>query len=427
MKHKGLFRQEAIDNVKTKWLGHALLTSGFSVRLNVLITVFFISVILIVIIFCNYTRRVNVTGEVTTIPRAVNIFSPVKGFVSHIQMSVGDLVRKGDTLYQVDVSQTTRSGNVSENMLHSVQQQIKITEGIIFKLLKNKENTVSQLKEQLVQYESAYKESKTIVDNARKGMAEMKKTMDNYAEYKKRGLINSDQVTNQRYLYYQQQSAYQNLNTQQIQQGLQITILKGDIVSRETDFDNQIAEQQYQLSHLRRQLSEMDATGAILISAPIDGTIETLSVTQGQMVNSGDSLAQLVPAESQGYFMVLWLPDNSIPYVHKGDRINIRYDAFPYEKFGQFAGRVISVSGIPASPQELSSYNTGNQSQQHTRSEPLYKVLIDLSIDPRGASLALTSGLKAQATVFLEKRPIYQWMLSPFYDIYKSLTGPVHE
>jgi membrane fusion protein len=33
--------------------------------------------------------------------------------------------------------------------------------------------------------------------------------------------------------------------------------------------------------------------------------------------------------------------------------------------------------------------------------------------------------MQAETTLFLEKRPLYQWMLSPYYSLKKSITGPV--
>ena len=44
-----------------------------------------------------------------------------------------------------------------------------------------------------------------------------------------------------------------------------------------------------------------------------------------------------------------------------------------------------------------------------------------------GKSLPLENGMKAESTLFLEKRRIYQWMLSPFYDMKHSATGPIDE
>ena len=44
-----------------------------------------------------------------------------------------------------------------------------------------------------------------------------------------------------------------------------------------------------------------------------------------------------------------------------------------------------------------------------------------------GNMLPLENGMKAQSTLFLERRKIYQWMLSPFYDMKHSATGQVNE
>ena len=74
------------------------------------------------------------------------------------------------------------------------------------------------------------------------------------------------------------------------------------------DFDNKISEYQYQLNDLQRQLTEVNARGMLIISAPSDGRIESLSVTEGQMVKNDDSLAQIIPANTNGYYLVLWVP-----------------------------------------------------------------------------------------------------------------------
>ena len=425
MDKRNLFRQEAIDNLKTRWLGQALLIGKYPAWLIILATFLFITLLLLVIVFCDYTRRISVQGEVISLPRAVNVFSPGQGFISHAWKQAGEQVKKGDYLYEIDIAQVTHAGNVSENSLRATEEQTAIIKGIIEKLEENKAATLAQMQQQLGQYESAYGHTKSLVESAKKGMADMKSTMDNYAEYKRRGLINNDQMTNQRYQYYQQQSVYQSLNSQLIQQSLQMTSLNGEMITRATDFDNQISQRRYELSDLQRRLGEMDATGTLIVSAPVEGKVESLSVTQGQMVNSGDSLAPIVPAESQGYFLVLWLPNSSIPYVKVGDDINVRYEAFPFEKFGQFAGKILSISGVPVSPQELSSYSNSPQLQPTGKVEPFYKVIIDISHDQRLSSLTLTTGMKVQAMVFMEKRPLYQWMISPFYDIHSSLMGPI--
>ena len=430
MENNGLFRQEAINYQKAKWMGKALLIKGYSAWFVFLLSIIFIIVLVLAAIFGTYTRRINVPGEITTQPRAINLFSTQQGFIINSHVKVGDKVKKGDPIYELDVSQTTQLGNVTQKTIESINNQIKNISEIIETLKENKQITLNALKQQIDEYNKFHQDSLLLVKNAEKGMSEMFESMQNYADYQKKGLINNEQFNNQRYLYYQQQNSYQFLQNQIIQENLSIIQLNSELVTKIADFDNKISEYQFQLNALQRQLTEVNAKGTLIISAPSDGRIESLSVTDGQMVKTDDSLAQLIPANADSYYLVLWAPNESVPYISVNDKINIRYEAYPYQKFGQFSGEIMSISNVPASSQEMSTYSSSPLSQNNVNYQAYYKVMVSLDKQQMAKfnnKIKLTNGMKADITLFLEKRPIYQWMLSPFYDIQKSITGPINE
>ena len=430
MENNGLFRQEAINYQKAKWMGKALLIKGYSAWFVFLLSIVFIIVLVLAAIFGTYTRRINVPGEITTQPRAINLFSTQQGFIINSHVKVGDKVKKGDPIYELDVSQTTQLGNVTQKTIESINNQIKNISEIIETLKENKQITLNALKQQIDEYNKFHQDSLLLVKNAEKGMSEMYESMQNYADYQKKGLINNEQFNNQRYLYYQQQNSYQFLQNQIIQENLSIIQLNSELVTKIADFDNKISEYQFQLNALQRQLTEVNAKGTLIISAPSDGRIESLSVTDGQMVKTDDSLAQLIPANTDSYYLVLWAPNESVPYISVNDKINIRYEAYPYQKFGQFSGKIMSISKVPASSQEMSTYSSSPLSQNNVNYQAYYKVMVSLDKQQMAKfnnKIKLTNGMKADITLFLEKRPIYQWMLSPFYDIQKSITGPINE
>ena len=430
MENNGLFRQEAINYQKAKWMGKALLIKGYSAWFVFLLSIVFIIVLVLAVIFGTYTRRINVPGEITTQPRAINLFSTQQGFIITSHVKVGDKVKKGDPIYELDVSQTTQLGNVTQKTIESINNQIKNISEIIETLKENKQITLNALKQQIDEYNKFHQDSLLLVKNAEKGMSEMYESMQNYADYQRRGLINNEQFNNQRYLYYQQQNSYQLLQNQIIQENLSIIQLNSELVTKIADFDNKISEYQFQLNALQRQLTEVNAKGTLIVSAPSDGRIESLSVTEGQMVKTDDSLAQLIPANTDSYNLVLWAPNESVPYISINDKINIRYEAYPYQRFGQFSGKIMSISNVPASSQEMSTYSSSPLSRNNINYQAYYKVIVSLDKQQMAKfnnKIKLTNGMKADITLFLEKRPIYQWMLSPFYDIQKSITGPINE
>jgi len=425
-----LFRKEVNEHQQNHWAGKALLLAGWPVWVVTSLTALFLIALLSFLIFSNYTRRINVSGEVITQPHSINLFSPEQGVITNLMVETGKTVKKGQPLYQIDVSRVTQAGNVSTTTLSAINKQRDQIDTIINQLQNNKRTTLDNLQQQLEQYEKAHKVSQDMVASAQQGLDAMKKSMQNYGAYQRKGLINTDQLNNQRYLFYQQQTSFQSLNTQSIQESLQITNLRSELVTRAADFDNQISQYGVQRNDLDRQLAEADAKGSLLITAPTDGKISSLSVTPGQMVNAGDSLAQLVPAKNSPFFLVAWLPNESVPYVKPGEEINIRYEAYPFEKYGQFPGRVKSVSSAPVSEQELNSYSSAPKNPNGTVSGPYYKVIVSLDksqLNWHGETLNLSSGMKAESTMFLEKRPLYQWMLSPYYSMKKSVVGPINE
>ncbi len=421
-----MFRQEAIEHHKMKWRGRALLLPGIPYEIVAGLCLFFITAFLIFIIVCSYTRRVNVIGEISSYPRAANVYSSVQGVVMEQFISVGQLIKAGTPIYRIDVSKSSLGGVVSDNERKEIENQLGRIKQIITRLESSKKTTLDMLEKQKKMYTESYLRSTDILSGAREGIRIMKKNMDNYLRYQDNGLITKDQLANQVALYYQNQNNLLSLSSQNEQNALQITALESQIHTQAAEFDNQIYKLELQRDELQKELLNIDANGMIIIRALADGHIDSLSVTVGQMVNIGDSLLQIIPRSIEYYALVVWVPNDAIPYIASGDRVNIRYEAFPAEKFGQFAGTVSSISRSPASPQEMLTY----QGAPKDNSIPYYKVTVKpdkQTIIYDGKQLNLENGMKAESTLFLENRKIYQWMLSPFYDMKKSVVGPVNE
>lgn len=75
---------------------------------------------------------------------------------------------------------------------------------------------------------------------------------------------------------------------------------------------------------------------------------------------------------------------------------------------------------------EYTNVNDGTTQQELA----LYKAIVkikDKKFNYDGKELYLSNGLKAQAVVFLEERPLYMWMFTPVYKISQSVSGPIHE
>ncbi|MDG6472635.1 HlyD family efflux transporter periplasmic adaptor subunit [Glaesserella parasuis] len=166
---------------------------------------------------------------------------------------------------------------------------------------------------------------------------------------------------------------------------------------------------------------EFESVSELIINAPMDGLVESVSVTVGQVIREGDTVAQMIPANKSEFQLVMWVPNGAISFIKPEDKINIRYEAFPFEKFGQFEGTIKYISTVPTSQQELAFYKNIPSADPNN---PLYKIVVEIAdqkVEYNNTSLAFLSGMKAEATLFLENRKLYEWMLFPLYNVTKNI------
>ncbi|HAG7816486.1 TPA: HlyD family secretion protein [Escherichia coli] len=424
-----MFRQEALQHRNSVWKAKAILLPGIPLWCIVLSCFVFITFFIVFIISGSYTRRINVSAEVTTWPRPIVISTSQQGYVVRSYVKEGQKIRKGDRLYELDTSKTTRSGVVSDNEFNEITSQLHGIDEIIRNLEKGRDETLQSIKDQRNKYKEAYDISSSIVRTAEQGLQKMENNMRNYEQYRKIGLINNDQLTNQMSLYYQQENSVLSIKNQNIQNALQIKNLEREVQIQTSEYDSRIYQMKLQRNELKKELIKSGLNSSIIIRSPSDGIIDTLNVSQGQIVNAGDTLSQIIPERDRKLYLILWIPDMAVPYIKKGDHVRIRYDAFAYEKFGQFNGIIHSISKSPSSQQEMLSYHLLDNIKLFS-GHAYYRVMVTPENDRiyyNKEEIHLENGMRAELTLFLENRKIYQWMISPLYDVVKSAQGNIHE
>jgi membrane fusion protein len=122
----------------------------------------------------------------------------------------------------------------------------------------------------------------------------------------------------------------------------------------------------------------------------------------------------------------LYAPSRAIGFLQPGQPVYLRYQAFPYQKFGHHEGIIDSVSRAPFNGAEL----TSRPAASTQANEPVYRVVVRLkkhAVTVNGQELALQPGMQLDADVALERRRLIEWMLEPVYKItgrWHSAAGP---
>ena len=143
------------------------------------------------------------------------------------------------------------------------------------------------------------------------------------------------------------------------------------------------------------------------MEAPVAGLVANRLVEPGQAVQAGQPLLTLLPAGSH-LRAQLFVPSRAVGFIEPGDKVLLRYQAFPYQKFGHHEGvvRRVSRSAVPGA---------GGQG-----AEPFYRVLVDIhrqSITAYGREEPLRPGMLLEADIMGEHRKLYEWVLEPLYSV----------
>ncbi|HID8060069.1 TPA: HlyD family secretion protein, partial [Pseudomonas aeruginosa] len=232
--------------------------------------------------------------------------------------------------------------------------------------------------------------------------------------------ISMDQLQQRQAELLGQRQTLQGLERERTSLRQQLTERRNELAGLSARQANQLAETRRQLSAVEQDLAESEAKRTLLVTAPESGIATAVLAEAGQTVDSSRPLLSIVPADTP-LQAELYAPSKSIGFIRPGDAVLIRYQAYPYQKFGQYHGKVQSISRASVSYAELSSM-VGGVPGLGQDGEQLYRLRVtldDQAVTAYGQPRPLQSGMLLDADILQDTRRLYEWVLEPLY----SLTG----
>jgi membrane fusion protein len=197
-----------------------------------------------------------------------------------------------------------------------------------------------------------------------------------------------------------------------------------DYISAQADY----ADLKYQLKRdeealkrnalsIQQDITESQARQEIKVTAPTAGTVSTITVEVGKSVAADSTLTSILPVDSK-LEAEIYAPSRAIGFVKPGMKVLLRYQAYPYQKFGQYEATVREIATTPVSSHEHELSDVAIVTSQ--ASEPLYRIRLRLKqqeISLYNKRVELKPGMLLNASVVLEHRRLYEWILEPLYSI----------
>lgn len=194
--------------------------------------------------------------------------------------------------------------------------------------------------------------------------------------------------------------------------------LRFEMASRRAAF-NEIARgvrEELEGARTRKGMLDGEASregNALTIAAPCGGTIVTLVVKQaGTVVRSSDVLAEIACREDR-LQAELMVPQRGLALLRTGQVVKLRYDAFPYQRFGVRHATLHWISPTASRPP---TDNAGDSAFRAIAS------LDEQTLPIGGQPRAVLPGMAGQASIVVGRRTLVSYLLAPLRTIREAVS-----
>jgi membrane fusion protein len=423
-----LFRAEALAERRTPWLGAVLLAPQLSHRVYTAVAVVSAVAILALLFGASFTRTARLNGWLVPPQGVVRVMAPRPGVVTALHVAEGARVRQGQPL-------VTLSDELQSSALGGVQAEVSRFLGERSRSLQDERQQQRSLLEKQQQAlserlaamrgEEAQFSREIELLKARVAIAQRNESL--HREQFKQGFISE-----MRLQIVQSEALEQVARLSALERSLMTLRREKLAVSAELSelplrLGKEIATLDRGVAQVGQERVEAEARREIVIQAPGDGTVTAIQAVVGAAAGNSVPLLAIVPANHR-LEAHLYGPSRAIGFVQPGQRVLVRYPAFPYQRFGHHEGVVASVSRTAVSPSDLPAPLagvTGSGGGGGGVAEPIYRIVVELasqSVAAYGQTMALQPGMSLEADVTLEKRRLAEWVLEPLY----AVTGKWH-
>lgn len=410
----GLFRKEVINEQLNSAEGSFLMTPKpvYSVISGLLIV--WVVAVAVYLNTESYARKASVNGWLEPNHGVFKLYANARrGKVLNVLVSEGQLVKQGAPLITISYSNRDGLGNkVSTQLLAELEAKQHRTLQSIQRLRVLHVAQQHGLEEQRLQAQQALEALDAIVEISQSQWLLATKQWEKAQSLFEQGHIS--------------QADFENRTLQRLTTEQQLTLAKKDLRSEQANIAainheistlpqqqaNELANIENAYSDLNHQIVSYKNDAEETVYAPHTGVVSGLQVKTGYTVDSSRPLLTLLP-ENGDIQARIAVPVSSAGFIREGQALHIRYDAFPYQKFGVQSGEIVNISPSLILPGELKDVPI-------SISEPTYLVTASLranEILAYGNPISLKAGMTFSADVDLSQRSLLEWLMEPLYSI----------
>lgn len=403
-----LFRPEAADYQQLRQAGSVVMLRPVATTVLFWCLAAIVALIAIFLFFAQYARKETVVGYLAPTAGVARVFVSRTGIVTAVHAREGKTVEAGQPLLTVAIDQTMADGkNVDAVLLDTLARQ----KAALLEQTAMQDGRAGSERTRLEAQIAGAREAITHLDAQIVAQAERIRLSANIVQsvegLRGKGFISEIDYTRRRESLIENKQSLSALNQQIAARRAELAQATAALEQLPATISDKTQSLRNLVAETEQRLAEIDGRRAFVVRAPVAGRVSTMQAAVGRAVDPRQLQLSILPHDSV-LQAELFVPARAIGFVRAGQEVRVLYDAFPYQHFGTYRGRVTGVARTMLSGTDLAG--------PVALKEPAYKVVVMLDrqdVDAYGAPVPLQPDMLLKADIMLDRRSLLTWLLDP--------------
>lgn len=357
-----------------------------------------------------YARKEPVAGYLRPTLGTAKVFVPQAGVIRDVRVREGSEVRRGQPLMTVETQQVSADGR-------------DLTQAALDTLTGQRRMIARQLQDEEARTEAERRRLQALLDGQRQEIEILRGQIRRQEEriglgrallqsaqtLAARGAMPEMELKRRQQDMLDQERVRDDLGQQLAGRQNQTVETRASLEQLPTVRNTLLQSLRNDLAWVDQRIAEAEGRQAYVVVAPAAGRVVTLQAVPGQPADPRQLQMTILPAGGT-LAAELLVPSRAAGFVAIGQPVRLLYEAYPYQKYGTYTGRVAAVAGSVIQAHEFAG--------PLRFAEPAYRVAVALdetSVRVDGRAVPLRPDMVLRADIVLDKRTILHWLVSPLY------------
>ncbi|MCB1628341.1 MAG: HlyD family efflux transporter periplasmic adaptor subunit [Xanthomonadales bacterium] len=362
------------------------------------------------LLFGEYTRAAHMRGQLLPSGGLVRVAAPVSGSVSRVAVDEGQQVEAGAVLIELSIERDSGSvGRTADAVAAELASQRQRQQTELDELSRStvRQQQLLQQQRQALRSQLALLESTRAI--RRQQFEGAQRLLEQIEPIRASGQLTALQIHQYETAALEAKAQVDLVQLQHLNLSAEIADLSAQLAELPESEKRQRNQLLGALAETSQAIAHNAAEQSLVIRAPRAGRVSGLTVVDGQSVQQTQALLALIP-EGSSLQAELWVPASAIGRIEVGRRVAMRYDAFPYQQYGQQYGRIVEIGLRALTPEEI--LRVADLSVE----SPAYRALVEpdqQQIDTPSGRHQLRTSMTLDAAVTLDRRRLYELLNLP--------------